>query len=309
VRPVLRPAPQGAGALRSTPVLLVALWVVWGSAFLFIKGGTDHAPPLTFGALRLGIGAVVVAVLLRLAKVPPAPPGARRALHRYGLVLGLTNGALFYALQTSGISLSDTGFSAVIIYTQPLFVALLARRFLGERLTGRQVLGLMAGWVGVALAGAAGLRSGAASPGGFALLLGSAAIWAAGSIVVKRAPAQLPLMRLLLWQSVYGVIPLAVVSVLVGGDVDWGPALVGAALWAGAVATAGGFALQFALLRRGQASVVSAWAFAVPVISTALGVTVLDERLTPGLVLGAAAVALAIWLVSPRRDPVPLSPQ
>jgi drug/metabolite transporter (DMT)-like permease len=289
-------------------VLLVALWLVWGSAFLFIKGGTDHAPPLIFGALRLGVGAVVVAVLLPLARVPPAPPGARRTLHHYGLVLGLTNGALFYALQTSGISLSDTGFSAVIIYTQPLFVALLARRFLGERLTGRQVFGLMAGWMGVVLAGVAGLRSGAASLAGFALLLGSAATWAVGSIVVKRAPAELPLMRLLLWQSVYGVAPLAVVAILVGGEVDWGPALVGATLWAGAVATAGGFALQFALLRRGQASVVSAWAFAVPVISTALGVTVRNERLTAGLVLGAAAVAVSIWLVSPRRDPAPPPP-
>ena len=289
-------------------MLLVSLWLVWGSAFLFIKGGTELAPPLIFGALRLGVAAVVVAVLVPLAGVPPAPPGEHRTLHRYGLVLGLTNGALFYGLQTSGIALSDTGFSAVIIYTQPLFVALLARRFLGERLTGRQVFGLIAGWVGVAVAGVAGLQSGAASFAGFALLLGSAATWAVGSIVVKRAPPELPLMRLLLWQCVYGVVPLALVGVLVGGDVDWGPALVGAALWAGAVATAGGFALQFALLRRGQASVVSAWAFAVPVISTALGVTVRNEGLTVGLVVGAAAVAVSIWLVSPRRDPVPLPP-
>ena len=308
MRPVLSPGRPRTRGLRSTPALLVSLWLIWGSAFLFIKGGTEHAPPLIFGALRLGVAAVVVAVGLALARVPHAPPGARRALHRYGLVLGLTNGALFFGLQTSGIALSDTGFAAVVIYTQPLFVALLARRFLGERLAGRQVVGLLAGWVGVAMAGAAGLHSGAASLAGFALLLGSAATWAVGSIVVKVAPTELPLMRLLLWQSIYGVVPLALVGVLVGGEVDWGPALVGAALWAGAVATAGGFALQFALLRRGQASVVSAWAFAVPVIGTALGVTVRDERLTPGLVLGAAAVAVSIWLVSARRNPVPLPP-
>ena len=151
----------------------------------------------------------------------------------------------------------------------------------------------------------AGLQSGAASLAGFALLLGSAATWAVGSIVVKRAPADLPLMRLLLWQCVYGVVPLAVVGVLVGGDVDWGPALVGAVLWAGAVASAGGFALQFALLRRGQASVVSAWAFAVPVISTALGVTVRDEGLTAGLVLGAAAVARLHLARQPPSGPRP----
>ena len=306
--PAVDTVPAHASRLTSTPALLVLLWAVWGSAFLFVKGGTEHAPPLIFGAFRLGVAALVVAIGLVVARVPGPPPGTRRRLHRHGLVLGLTNGALFFGMQTTGISLSDSGFSAVIIYTQPLFVALLARRFLGERLAGRQVGGLVVGWAGVALAGAAGLRTGAASAAGLALLLASAAAWSVGSLIVKAAPPELPLMRLLLWQSVYGVVPLGAVGVVVGGDVDWGPALVASALWTGAVATAGGFALQFALLRRGQASVVSAWAFAVPVISTALGVTFRDERLAPGLVLGAAAVGVSIWLVSSRRDAAPLPP-
>ena len=308
MRPVVSPPPARPHRLTSTPVLLVSLWLVWGTSFLFIKGGTDHAPPLIFGAFRLGVASVVVAVALAVLRVPHPPPEARRLLHTYGLVLGLTNGALFFGLQTSGIFLSDIGFSAVIVYTQPLFVAVLARRFLAERLDVRQVTGLVAGWVGVALAGAAGLRTGSASLGGFALLLGAALMWSVGSLLVKVAPPQLPLMRLLLWQSIYGVVPLGVVALLVGGDVDWGPPLVGAALWAGAVTTAGGFGLQFALLRRGQASVVSAWAFAVPVISTALGVTVRNERLAPGLVIGAAAVGLSIWLVTSRRVAAPLPP-
>jgi drug/metabolite transporter (DMT)-like permease len=112
-------------------------------------------------------------------------------------------------------------------------------------------------------------------------------------------------MRLLLWQSGWGVVPLAVLAVVIGGDVEWGVPLVASTLWAGAVATAGGFALQFALLRRGQASVVSAWIFAVPVISTALGVAVRGEDVSAGLVVGATGVAVAIWLIRPRRSPVP----
>jgi drug/metabolite transporter (DMT)-like permease len=240
----------------------------------------------------------------------PAPMDAatRRRLHRTGLVLGLVNGFAFFALQTTGIALSDTGFSAVVIYTQPLIVAVLARRFLRERLQARQAVGLAAGWAGVALAGAEGLRLGAADPTGYLLLLGSAAAWAVGSLIVKSAPATLPVARLVFLQNAYGVVPLAVLAVVVGGDVEWGWPLVASAAWVGSAGTAGGFALQFVLLRRGQASVVSAWIFAVPVISTAVGVAVRGERLSIGLVVGAVAVGLAIWLVSPRVATAPPPP-
>ena len=300
MRPLAPTAPAPVGRLASTPVLLVTLWVVWGTAFVVIKEGTDHSPPLLYAALRLAVAAVVTGLAVLARRGEPMDRVDRRRLHRYGLVLGLVNGFAFFALQTQGIAMSDTGFSAVVIYTQPLIVAVLARRFLRERLRPRQVIGLAAGWAGVALAGVEGLRLGAADPAGYLLLLGSALAWAVGSLIVKSAPRQLPVAHLIFLQNAYGVAPLALLAVLLGGDVDWGWPLAASVLWVGSAATAGGFALQFALLRRGQASVVSAWIFAVPVISTAVGVVVRDEALSLGLVVGALAVGVAIWLVSPR---------
>lgn len=294
--------------LSSTPVLLVTLWTVWGTAFVFVKAGTDRSPPLVYAALRLGVAAAVTGAALLVRRPPPLSGPARRRLHRYGLVLGLVNGFAFFALQTGGIALSDTGFSAVVIYTQPLIVAVLARPLLRERLTPRQAGGLALGWVGVALAGVEGLRLGSADPAGYLLLLGSAFAWAVGSLIVKAAPTELPLGRLVFLQNAYGVAPLAVLAVVVGGDVDWGWPVVGSALWVGAAGTAGGFALQFALLRRGEASVVSAWIFAVPVISTAMGVAVRGEPISLGLVVGAVAVGSAIWLVTPRVAGAPEPP-
>lgn len=303
--PTTVPTASPVRGLASTPVLLVTLWLVWGTAFVFIKEGTDHSPPLVYAALRLAVAAAVTGAVLLPRSSPPPPGPVRRRLHRYGLVLGLVNGFAFFALQTTGIALSDTGFSAVVIYTQPLIVAVLARRFLGERLGRRQAAGLVAGWAGVALAGVEGLRLGAAGPTGYLLLLGSALAWAVGSLVVKSAPRQLPLARLVFLQNAYGVVPLALLAAAVGGDVDWGWPLVGSVLWVGSAATAGGFALQFALLCRGEASVVSAWIFAVPVISTAVGVAVRDEQLSAGLVVGAVAVGVAIWLVTPKVAAAP----
>ena len=62
--------------------------------------------------------------------------------------------------------------------------------------------------------------------------------------------------------------------------------------------------LWSALLRRGEASVVSTWLFAVPVLAAVLGVVFLDEPLSLALIIGIALVAVAVRLaaVAPSRD-------
>lgn len=294
-RPSSRPGAGEARALPGpTPVLVGLLWSIWGSAFLLIKIGVGHAPSPVFVALRVGAATVAVAVVVWCA------PGRSRdpRVHRYGVALGLTNVFGFLSLQTAGIAASDIGFSAVVIYTQPLLVALLARWWLRERLSARQVAGLALGWVGVAVAAAGELRVGAAHPVGVLLLLGGATSWALGAVLFSSMPRDVPVWDVLLWQNVYGLVPLVVVALVVGGPVDWGVPLLGSAALVGVGASAAGFALLFSLLRRGKAGVVMSWIFAVPVISAALGVAVRGEPLTPGLVVGGAAVGAALLMVS-----------
>jgi len=84
------------------------------------------------------------------------------------------------------------------------------------------------------------------------------------------------------------------------GTAQCGLPLLVTMIWAGVGASVGGFGLQFVLLRRGQAGVVSSWIFAVPILAAALGVLLLGERLHPGLFLGGTAVAAGIYLVNSR---------
>ena len=67
---------------------------------------------------------------------------------------------------------------------------------------------------------------------------------------------------------------------------------------AGASPDTRGYLLQFALLERGEAGVVSSWIFAVPVLAAIYGVLLFDEPMSPGLVAGVAAVAAGILLVT-----------
>lgn len=61
---------------------------------------------------------------------------------------------------------------------------------------------------------------------------------------------------------------------------------------------------MFVLLRRGQASVVCAYLFPIPIIASALGIALLGEPFHWEIVPGALAVSIAIWLVNaPRAIP------
>lgn len=195
---------------------------------------------------------------------------------------------------------AGVGVASVLIYTQPLLVALGAALLLRERLTRRQVVGLLTGWVGVALVVAGELDLGLVPATSVLLLLGSALAWAVGTLLFTWLPADVSVWSLLLWQNVYGLVPVSLIALGGAGTAQWSLPLLATVVWAGVGASVGGFGLQFVLLRRGQAGVVSSWIFAVPILAAALGVLLLGERLHPGLFLGGMGVAAGIYLVNSR---------
>ena len=298
----------------STPVLAVGLCLVWSTAFIFVELALRDATAGQFAALRsvAAVPALAVGLLLRDAA------GLRTALrssrtHLLGVLLGAVNVAGFVGLQTAGFERSGIGFGAVLIYAQPLMVAVLARLFLDERLRPRQLLGLLTGWVGVALV-VLGEASGAGATTGVwqavPLFLGAAACFAVGTVVVKRVTTgadAVPLGPPLLLAFCYGSLPLVVLGLADGTPVDWTASLWTSVAYTGTLSLAGGYLLQFALLERGEAGVVSSWIFAVPVLAAIYGVLLFDEPLSAGLVAGIIAVAAGILLVTvpPRSLPPP----
>lgn len=289
------PAKQSS-RLASTPVLVVALWVVWSTAFVAIKVGLRHSSPAAFTLIR------VVTAIVALFAVVAAQRGLRRLrdprLHRFGIPLGAANVIGFLVFQNLGLTDAPVGVGAVLIYTMPFWVALGAWLFLSEKLTAIQVAGMVAGWLGVVIVVAGELDLGGTPVSAVVFLLLSALSWACGTVLFKRVPTDVSLFDLLLVMNLYAVLPIAATVVAAPGHVDWGPTLTAAGLWAGAGASVGGLGLQFALLRRGKAGVVSTWIFAVPVLAAVLGVLFLDETAHLALLLGGVAVAAGIYLVN-----------
>ena len=138
------------------------------------------------------------------------------------------------------------------------------------------------------------------------LFLGSAVCFAVGTVVVKAVtsgPRAVPLPPALLLAFVYGSVPLIGFATTADEPVHWTGSLVVSILYAGVVSLAGGYLLQFALLERGDAGVVSSYIFAVPILAAVYGVLIFDEKLSVGLVVGAVAVAAAILLVTVPSRP------
>ena len=136
-------------ASRGYDALLAWYFVtVWGSGFIATKIGLQYAPPFTFLTLRFAFGLICLVPILILAQ--PRFPGSRSELGHV-IVAGL----LMHAIHLGGSHYTQylgmsAGITALILSVQPLITALVAARWMGERLAGRQCAGVAIGLIGVA---------------------------------------------------------------------------------------------------------------------------------------------------------------
>jgi drug/metabolite transporter (DMT)-like permease len=133
-------------------LMLLALAALWGASFMFIKICVRELEPTTLVCLRLGIGA------LALAPFAVARTGGRRFVREARsalgplVVVGLVNSAIPITAISWAERRLDSGLTAVIQASAPLFTALLALRFSrSEVVTGGRLVGLLVGFGGVAL--------------------------------------------------------------------------------------------------------------------------------------------------------------
>lgn len=288
--------PHGLASGRRSPVVLiaamVALWLCWGSSFPAMRVMVATLPPL------LATGTIFLTAGLVLAATQP------RALHGLtrrqvatcagiGLCLLGAQGTVAVAV---GHLYAST--AALLIAVIPLWVVVLGIA-LGDRPDLAGLARLLLGFGGVAVVLVAG------SPGGvgwsrWGLVVVAAAVsWAAGTLWASRSRA-LPATRAatVVQLSVGGAVLLAVGAI--SGEVTGiAPESVSPGSWAAfaylvLLDSLAGFALFNWLLRAAPVSLVSTYAYAVPVIAYLVGVLVLNEPFHPAVLLGAAAILLVV---------------
>ncbi len=285
--------------------LFLAVVLAWGLNYLFVDVGLTAASPLWLALLRAGVGCAATAPLLLRNR--SSAPLDRRGV-RDAMLLGIPNTGLFLALWFLAAQDVLPGFAAVVIYTFPLWVALLARPFLGQVLTTIQTAAIAAGFVGVALVSqvwqvAAG--TGLLLP--LAALLGAALSWALGTVLFQRRFRPEHALDANAWGLLGGSLFLAATVALVAPEPLPGfgsPALWESVAWLGLVGTGVAYACWYTLLARTRAATLSAYLFLVPVVALAASAVFFGERLGPIQVVGVGLVLVSLLGVG-RRPPRP----
>lgn len=289
------------GALRGYLLVLLAasLWATLGVIYTLLARDGGLAP-LTVAALRAGLGGLLL--LIGLAIVRPRWLRIDRSALRVVVLYGIFGVALFYASYINAILAAGVAVAAVLLYTAPAWVALIAWRFLGERLTRRHVVALGLTLVGASLVAQVyrieALQVGLAGIG-WGLLAGlTYGLW---SVFNKVGVRHTNPWTLQCYGMLVGAAGLLVVQPPAGlGDAFGNPQT---ALWLLVLTlgpTIGASVAYAAGVRTVPVSVASLVATLEPVLAALLAYVVLGETLSGEQLAGGALVLLAVWLLRPR---------
>jgi drug/metabolite transporter (DMT)-like permease len=279
--------------------LLGAVALVWGSSFLLIAVGLDHFGPGLVAFLRVGIGALTLAVIPR-----SRAPVDRADLPRVAL-LGLLWMGIPLLLIPIGQQWIDSSLAGMINGSLPIFATLTAAILLHRAPAGRQLAGIATGFLGVVLVLWPATRDADATALGAGLVLLAIACYGVAVNVAVPLQQRYGALPVLLRAQLFALVllaPAALVS-LPRSDFAWSSAIATAAL--GSLGTGLAFVAMATLVGRVGATRGSVAIYFLPVVAIALGVVFLDETVAPISLLGTALVLVGAYLTSRREEPAP----
>lgn len=263
------------------------LWGMLGPATRFAFAEGVGATEVAFWRAALGAGLFGVhALAVGRVRI------ARRDLPSVA-AFGVFGVAGLLACFSWAVDAGGAALAAILLYTAPVWVALLSWTFLGERITGRKAAALAvasAGVAGIALSGGGAVRMSSAALGwGLASGLAYALYYLFG----KRYFALYPTATLFLWALPVGALAMLPL-------VEWSPKTPAAWGWLAFVAvvpTYLAYVCYSAGLRRVEATRASVVATIEPVVAAVGAYLLWGERLAPAAYLFAGVVLAGVLLM------------
>lgn len=279
---------------------ITVLCLVWGSLWGLIKFSLHIFPPFQFISVRLIIAALTLLIVQRLLNrsiLPEKGDWGKLLISSLMLCVG------FYATQTFAMQFVDSGLSAVLVFTMPIFIGVLAHYILKERLNAQKLVGLFFGVLGlvsilwtqlhdihmnVTLLGELGL-----------IFVGF--MWAATTIYIKKNFASYDKVKLTIWQMLIGGIIILFGALLVE-PIDlhiWvNPFNNSILFYVSIVGTGAAFALWNWIVTQVDTFVASISIMSIPILSLFFGYVFWDEPLTLNIMIGAVFICIGIILSS-----------
>lgn len=277
-------APADTPLSRSALAGLSAYFVViWGAGYVASRAALQYAAPFTYIGVRYAIAAVL-ALLLALALRAQWPQTRQQWGHI--AVAGLLSHGGYLAgshyAQYWGLS---AGVTALILALQPLVTALIAARWLGERLTRTQAIGVVVGLAGVGLVVAHKFDLGAITLGSLGAVAWALACVTAGTLYQRHFGRDADLRSsIVIHLGVTALVMLPLGCAVEGFRIHWVWQIAATLAYHVIPASMGAYTVFHFLMRRGQATRVTSLLYLTPPVAA----------LCEWLLFGVAPTALTV---------------
>jgi len=278
----------------------VAFVVMWSSAFTSARVIVQYAPPISSLSFRFFVsGLIAIAIARFLGQRLSLSPGQWRAT----IIFGICQNALYLGLNFVAMQWIEAGLASIIASSMPLIVALLSFIFLRERTPLLGVIGLVAGFAGVALIMSSRLGGGA-DPFGLMLCVIAALALAIATLMVRGASSGGNVLMIVGVQMLVGaaalLVPaLALETITVTWTWQLGVAFVYTTLVPGLTATW----VWFLLVGRIGSTNAATYHFLNPFFGVTIAAVMLGEALSLRDFVGVAIITAGILAVQIARRP------
>ncbi|CAM7717824.1 O-acetylserine/cysteine exporter [Leclercia adecarboxylata] len=282
---------------RKDGLLALLVVVVWGLNFVVIKVGLHNMPPLMLAGLRFLLVAFPALFFVARPKIP------FRLLLGYGLTISFGQFAFLFCAINFGM---PAGLASLVLQAQAFFTIILGALVFGERLQGKQLVGIALAVVGVLVLAEASLNGQHVALLGFLLTLAAAFCWASGNIFNKKImqlETRPAVMSLVVWSALIPIVPFMVASYLLDGPTVMLHSLVTldlttilSLIYLAFVATIVGYGIWGALLGRYETWRVAPLSLLVPVVGIASAALLLNEKLGALQLVGALLVMAGLYI-------------
>ncbi|MGL5602664.1 MAG: O-acetylserine/cysteine exporter [Silvania sp.] len=282
---------------RKDGLLALLVVVVWGLNFVVIKIGLHNMPPLMLAGLRFLLVAFPALFFVARPKIP------FRLLLGYGLTISFGQFAFLFSAINFGM---PAGLASLVLQAQAFFTIILGAVVFGERLQGKQLVGITLAVFGVLVLVQASLNGQHVALLGFMLTLAAAFSWACGNIFNKKImqlESRPPVMSLVVWSALIPIVPFMAASWLLDGPSVMWQSLVAIDLttilslvYLAFVATIVGYGIWGSLLGRYETWRVAPLSLLVPVVGIASAALLLGETLGALQLFGALLVMAGLYI-------------
>ena len=283
--------------------MLFLLSVLWGGSFFFVGVAVRDLPTLTIVVFRVGLAGLILWGAVAVMRRPV--PNDRRAWIAF-LGMGVLNNVIPFGLIVWGQQTIASGLASILNATTPLFTVTVAGFLLSdERVNGRKLAGVAAGFIGVVVMIGPGALFGIGTDllAQIACLCGALSYAFAGVFGRRFKRLGIDPIVVAAGQVTGSTLVLAPLALVI--ERPWALPMPAASTWAAiaglaVLSTALAYILYFQILQRAGATNLLLVTFLIPVSAIALGVLVLGEHLNGPEIAGMVLIATGLLAIDGR---------